>query len=113
MQNNNKILSLIGLSRRAGKVIIGQDNVFDELRKGKKLLVILTEDVSKSVTRKLDSLLEISDSLQVLLKGTDRHEMGLSLGLQTAQIVAFGIKNGFAVKIVKELKEMDRGVADE
>lgn len=108
MTDKEKLLSLIGLSRRAGKVTIGQDNVFQELRKRKSLLILVTEDTSSSVLRKVHA----SDVNPVIieLKEISRYELGTSLGLNAAQIVSYDLEDGFAAKI---LKENDRGVADE
>ena len=51
----NKVLSTLGLARRAGKLIIGHDAVLLSVRTGKALAVILTEDASPRHKRELEA----------------------------------------------------------
>ena len=42
----DKLLSLMGLCRRAGRLGVGHDAVFDAVRRGRARVVILTSDAS-------------------------------------------------------------------
>lgn len=42
----NKVLSLLGLARRAGKICMGLDTAAESIYKGKAYLLIIAEDVS-------------------------------------------------------------------
>ena len=44
---NDRILSLLGLCRRAGKLVIGADPTIDSINKGKSKIVIFADDFSK------------------------------------------------------------------
>ena len=45
---NDRILSLLGICKRAGKLITGADTTIDSIRKNKAKLVIFANDFSKS-----------------------------------------------------------------
>ncbi|MCL2521363.1 MAG: ribosomal L7Ae/L30e/S12e/Gadd45 family protein [Erysipelotrichales bacterium] len=49
----NKIEGLIGLTRRAGKLVVGTDNVLDYVRKNKVFLVLILNDASENTKKKL------------------------------------------------------------
>ena len=51
----NKTLSLLGICRRAGKLSVGHDMVFQSVRKGKAKLVVLTKDASPRHLRELEA----------------------------------------------------------
>ena len=44
---NDRILSLLGICKRAGKLITGADTTIDSIRKSKAKLVIFANDFSK------------------------------------------------------------------
>lgn len=45
---NDRILSLLGLCRRAGKLVIGADPTIESINKGKSEIVIFANDFSKN-----------------------------------------------------------------
>lgn len=49
---NDRILSLLGICKRAGKLITGADTTIDSIRKSKAKLVIFANDFSKSSKKK-------------------------------------------------------------
>ena len=51
----NKTLSLLGICRKAGKLSVGHDMVFQSVRKGKAKLVVLTKDASPRHSRELEA----------------------------------------------------------
>lgn len=106
-----RAMDAFGMARRAGALIIGQDDVFNALRKKTKLAVFATEDCSSSVLRKLDSVAERGEAAIYRLSGVDRNGLGGSIGLVQAQIAALPLENGFAKKIITLVE--DRSGADE
>ena len=50
---NDRILSLLGLCRRAGKLTPGNDAVIDDVAKGISKLVIVTSNISKNTEKKI------------------------------------------------------------
>ncbi len=51
----NKTLSLLGICRKAGKLSVGHDMVFQSVRKGKARLIVLTKDASPRHLRELEA----------------------------------------------------------
>lgn len=90
-----EIKSLLGLSRRAGELIIGQDRVLNSLSAGEKLLVLLTNDHSAALKRALDA--RTADAC--VLTEISRLELGQLLGLRQTQVVALPVSSGFAGKL--------------
>ena len=86
--------SLLGLARRAGEIIIGQDRVLEAVLSHKKLLILLSSDHSENVKKALDMRQIPSTTLTTV----DRTAMGEMLGLRQTQIVAFPAGSGFAEK---------------
>lgn len=107
-----KALSMLSLARRAHELLIGQDNIFEALRGGKKLAAFVTEDCSENVLRRLQAAVERGEMKVFVLKDTDRTLLGKHLGINAAQAAALPEESGFAEKIVSLLNE-DRSDADE
>lgn len=49
----DRILSLLGLCRRAGKLVSGQDSVIAAVQSGKATLALLAEDASERTKKQL------------------------------------------------------------
>ncbi|MBQ7638669.1 MAG: ribosomal L7Ae/L30e/S12e/Gadd45 family protein [Clostridia bacterium] len=52
----DKLFSMLGLARRAGKLLIGRDAVIGSVKKRKAVLVLLTSDASPAHKRELEAL---------------------------------------------------------
>ena len=53
LENENKILSFIGLSKRAGKLSSGEAKVLEDIKSLKTFLVIISEDASENTLKKI------------------------------------------------------------
>lgn len=106
-----RVLSMLSLARRAGGLLIGQDKIFDAVRRGEKLVVCVTVDCAANVSRTLKAAEERGDIQIYTLKDTDRTLLGGHLGIASAQAAAVAAGSGFAEKIVSLFK--DRSDADE
>ena len=49
----NKVFGLLGLAKRAGKVVCGESNVKNAIRFGKVQLVIIAEDASNNTSKSI------------------------------------------------------------
>ncbi len=112
MSSLQKALNMLSLARRAHELLIGQDNIFEALRGGKRLTAFVTEDCSENVLRRLRSAAERGEMKVFVLKDTERTLLGRHLGINAAQAAALPAESGFAEKIISLLNE-DRSVADE
>ena len=95
-----RALSLLGLARRAGLLLVGQDEVLGALKS--RLFIVTTEDCSPSVLRKVERKLTDRGSVCFVIKGVSRERLGRSIGANSAQIAALPIESGFA----KNLSEL-------
>ena len=100
---NSKILSLLGMARRADKVFIGQDQVFSVLRRN--LLIVTSNDCSPNVIRKLSSSLSDGRSICYTMQDVTREDLGRAVGVQNVQIAALFMESGFAGKLAELLRQ--------
>ena len=92
----NKLQSLMGLCRRAGKLGVGHDAVFDAVRNGRAKAVILTSDASDRHRRELEAA---SFSGRIINAGFTMDEAGLATGKRSC---IFSVEDeGFANAIEK------------
>ena len=54
--NKNKILSLLGLATKAGKVVSGEFATEKAVKSGKGLLVVVAEDASDNTKKKFSNM---------------------------------------------------------
>ena len=91
----DKTLSLLGICRRAGKLSVGHDMVFQSVRKGKAKLVVLTKDASPRHLREL----EAAEFSRVITLEATADIVGASVGKRCC---IFAVEDdGFADAIAK------------
>ncbi|NLX75069.1 MAG: hypothetical protein GXZ13_04390 [Synergistaceae bacterium] len=100
INSENEILNMLGLARRAGELIIGQDDVFAQIRKGKKLFILLANNASKIIQRKVVTVSERNNLTYIALQNTGRKIIGERLGIKEVQIAALPADGGLAKKIL-------------
>lgn len=105
-----KLLNTLGMARRAGVLVVGQDNVFSEIKRHVSMLVITASDCSAAVLRSAAPHAERGEARIITLKDTDRSVLGRYIGIGAAQIVALPAGCGFAKKL---LSLYDRSDANE
>ncbi|MBQ8795304.1 MAG: ribosomal L7Ae/L30e/S12e/Gadd45 family protein [Clostridia bacterium] len=96
---NDRLLSFLGLCRRAGKMKIGCDTVIESVEEGNACLVLMARDISENTKKKVTSALNSTDC-EILNYSKD--ELSFSLG-KTCAVLAVE-DEGFA----KKLKELIR-----
>lgn len=95
---NDKLLSFIGLCRRAGKMTIGNDPVAEDIKKGISELVLIADDIShnteKDITKKAED-----GKVRIIKIPYSKEQVSVSLGRLTAVISVND--EGFAKKIIE------------
>ncbi len=86
---NNKILGLIGLSAKAGKICFGSDSVENEIKSRKVKLVIVAKDCSERTKQKFQ---RISNEAKVSIIITENIET-LSKAIGKSNKAIIGIKD--------------------
>ncbi len=99
---NNKLLSLLGIARRAGRVSLGFDSAVDSMHNGKCRLLLLASDLSERTKRLAARAAEDSDVRTVFLD-IPMEELGASVGKYTG-IIAVNDR-GFADRIISLYNE--------
>jgi len=97
----DKVLSMLGLANRAGKIISGEELIIKGIRKGKILLVILSEDISENTRKKIsDKCLFYKIPYYTAFK---REQLGHAIGKSSR--VAIGITERNFVKELEKVLE--------
>lgn len=63
MNNDQKVLNLLGMAKRAGKLVSGEDLSLKEIRNGTAKLVIVAVDASENTRKKYPIKVSIMKSL--------------------------------------------------
>ncbi len=98
----DRILSLLGLAQRAGKIITGEERVLAAVRSGEARLVILASDAAKNTRKKLTDKC-LSFGVQLIEFGT-RTQLGHALGKQERVVVSIN-DDGFARLVLNGLEK--------
>lgn len=92
MQEQNKLLSMIGIARKAGHVLIGVPQICEHISKGKKIdhdsfLVIEAADTSDNTHKKVTNKCEFYNISHVRINATCT-DLGYALGKSAVAAVA-------------------------
>ncbi len=101
---NNKLLSLLGLMRRAGKLSLGFDAAADSVEKGTSCLILTTADISPKTLKELNY--KINNKTDIIALGCHQDDMQRAIG-KAVKIISINDK-GFAQK-ARLLMETDNG----
>ena len=99
MKDNDRLLSFLGIARKAGRLSLGFDSVCESVRKGESRAVLIASDASEGTIRRLRSRLpeDFADVYQMPYD-IDRIDAALGKGVRLLSVN----DKGFANK-VKEL----------
>ena len=95
MNNTKKVLNLLGLAKRAGKVITGEELVVKAIQNGKASLVFVAHDGSENLIKKItdkSSYYEVS-----VLQTFSVNELSVAIGANR-KVLAIA-DDGFAKKM--------------
>ncbi|MBR1672783.1 MAG: DUF448 domain-containing protein [Fretibacterium sp.] len=103
-ERRRELRSLLGLSRRAGLLLIGMDSIGTEARKGKPLLLLAARDCSAAVQKFAEGLVS-GEKHQLVSLPVDVEGLSTALGAGNVQIVAVLSHGGLADKLKVLLAE--------
>lgn len=101
---NDRLLSFLGICRRAGKLVIGNDPVRESIETDKALLVIMASDISQNTLKKISPVISES-GVPCYTANRSKDEISFSLGKACAVLSVTDM--GFAEKL-KELLEAEQ-----
>jgi ribosomal protein L7Ae-like RNA K-turn-binding protein len=93
-----KTLSLLGMARRAGVLIIGQDGVKSRLSNGEELFILFPEDAESKSQKTFSSIAKRADNYAVL-EGISIERLAHAIGVARAVVVALPEQSGFVTRI--------------
>lgn len=96
---NNKILSTLGLCKRAGRLVSGEFSCENAIREGKAKLILVADNASKNTIKKFTNSAHYYQ-VEIIISGT-KEEIGAALGVENRAVVVI-VDDGFQKK-VKEL----------
>ena len=100
MENNRKVLNLIGLATKAGKAVSGEFSTEKAVKTGKAFLVIISEEASDN-TRKMFTNMCTYYEVPVYIFGK-KEELGHAMGKEMRASLAI-VDEGFSKAMVKQL----------
>ena len=100
MNNTKKVLNLLGLAKRAGKVITGEELVVKAIQNGKARLVILASDAASNLNKRITD----KSNYYEIAVSTLFTEIELSHAIgQNRKVIAL-VDDGFAKKMESLMK---------
>jgi ribosomal protein L7Ae-like RNA K-turn-binding protein len=104
--NKAKLLGALGLARRAGKLLLGEDTVLDALKKDAVVLVFLASDAGPNTAKRItDKSAFHAVTLSTALTGD---EMASATGRKTLKVAGLSDRGfaGLAVKAINETEQL-------
>ena len=93
---NNKLLSMLGICNKAGKLVIGKDKTIETIKKNKARLIIIASDLSMKTSKEVINIAKLNN-VKVKTSIESMHEFG-SVFTKVSGTICI-TDNGFAEKI--------------
>ena len=103
MKNNNKVLSLLGLATKAGKVASGEFSTEKSVKTGKGFLVLVADDASQNTKKKFQNMGDFYEVPIYFI--ANKEELGRFCGKEFRASLAVQDEN-FAKAMLKELQKL-------
>lgn len=100
MTNRSKVLGLLGLATRAGKVVSGEFSTEKAVKNGRASLVIVSEEASENTKKMFRNMCTYYEVLYYEFGG--KEELGHAMGKEMRASLAV-LDEGFSRSIVKQL----------
>ena len=103
MKNNNKVLSLLGLATKAGKVASGEFSTEKSVKTGKGFLVLVADDASQNTKKKFQNMCDFYEVPIYFI--ANKEVLGRFCGKEFRASLAVQDEN-FAKAMLKELQKL-------
>ena len=97
---NDKVISLLGLAERAGKIASGEFAAEKTVKTGKARLIIVAEDASDNTKKKMKNMTAFYETPLYVYGSKD--DLGHCIGKEYRSMVAV-LQPGFAKSVMKQL----------
>lgn len=102
---NDRTLSMLGLAKKAGKVVSGEFSVENALKGRKALLVILASDTSENTKKKFTNM-STYRNIPLIIAEANKEALGKAVGCELRSVVAVN-DPGFANKLYEMNQKAD------
>ena len=106
---NNRLLSMLGLSRKAGKLKCGEFSVEESIKSGKACLVVIAGDASGNTKKRFHDMCEYYEV--PLIEYSTRTELAKAVGKELTASAAV-CDEGFAESMIKLFKQLENNSED-
>ena len=103
MKNNNKVLSLLGLATKAGKVASGEFSTEKSVKTGKGFLVLVADDASQNTKKKFQNMCDFYEVPIYFI--ANKEELGRFCGKEFRASLGVQDEN-FAKAMLKERQKL-------
>ena len=103
MKNDNKVLPLLGLATKAGKVASGEFSTEKSVKTGKGFLVLVADDASQNTKKKFQNMCDFYEVPIYFI--ANKEELGRFCGKEFRASLAVQDEN-FAKAMLKELQKL-------
>jgi len=98
--NKEKIIKYLGLCKRANKIVSGEEQVLETIKKNIAKIVFLASDAGKNTTKRIT---DKSTFYNILLNSSfSTEELNKAIGKQNRKVISISDKN-FAKMIISQL----------
>ena len=104
MTDSNELLSFLGLMRKAGRLVPGEENSRRTVRGGKAVLILLASDASPNAVKRAEGF-SAAGSCPLMRLTVDRNALGDALGVAPFSIAAV-TDSGFAAALRKKTEKL-------
>ncbi len=101
MQDRQKVINLLGLAQRAGKLISGTETILDELKRKRVKAVIMANDIQDNTAEKVN-LATKKDNIP-LITAFSAAEISHAIGKKRKVLGLTDV--GFAKTLIKKINE--------
>lgn len=108
--SQNKILSLIGLAMKAGKVTSGEFSTEKAVKSGSASLVIISEEASDNTKKKFQNMCTFYE-VPIYFYGT-KYDLGAAIGKEFRASLSV-VDKGLSNAIEKQLSNVNNGGSNE
>ena len=103
MTQNSKVLSMLGLAAKAGKVASGEFSTEKSVKSGRGFLVLVADDASQNTKKKFQNMCDFYEVPIYFI--ADKEELGKFCGKEFRASLAVQDEN-FAKAMLKELQKL-------
>ena len=105
---DDKLLGILGLARRAGKLTFGNDAVIKDIMAGKAFVVIIAKDAVLRTIKNIETVCK-QYGIEMIKVPKDKFELGYAIGRGETAVAAVTDK-AFSTKVLEICRNITGGI---